>query len=32
MSSFDASADAMLDQLIWWGEALKIARDKDTAA
>jgi NAD(P)H-dependent FMN reductase len=29
MSSFDASADAMLDQLIWWADALKVARDKD---
>ena len=29
MSSFDHSADAMLDQLIWWGEALKEARAKD---
>ncbi len=32
MSSFDVSADAMLDQLIWWADALKIARDKDAAA
>jgi NAD(P)H-dependent FMN reductase len=29
MSSFDASADAMLDQLVWWADALKVARDKD---
>jgi NAD(P)H-dependent FMN reductase len=27
--SFDAAGDAMLDQLIWWTDALKIARDKD---
>ena len=32
MSSFDASADAMLDQLIWWADALKEARDKDATA
>jgi hypothetical protein len=32
MSSFDVSADAMLDQLIWWADALKVARDKDAAA
>ncbi len=32
MASFDASADAMLDQLIWWADALKIALDKDTSA
>jgi NAD(P)H-dependent FMN reductase len=32
MSSFDGAADTMLDQLVWWGEALKIARDKDTSA
>jgi NAD(P)H-dependent FMN reductase len=32
MSSFDASADAMLDQLIWWADALKVARDKDAMA
>jgi len=31
MTSFESSADAMLDQLIWWGEALKVARDKDAA-
>jgi NAD(P)H-dependent FMN reductase len=30
--SFDASADTMLNQLIWWGEALKTAREKDTAS
>jgi NAD(P)H-dependent FMN reductase len=29
MSSFDSAADAMLDQLIWWADALKVARDKD---
>ncbi len=28
--SFDANADMMLDQLIWWADALKVARDKDT--
>jgi NAD(P)H-dependent FMN reductase len=27
--SFEASADAMIDQLIWWTDALKTARDKD---
>lgn len=27
--SFDVTADTMLDQLIWWGEALKEARGKD---
>lgn len=32
MSSFDVPADAMLDQLIWWADALKVARDKDAAA
>jgi NAD(P)H-dependent FMN reductase len=32
MSSFDASADAMLDQLIWWADALKVAREKNTTA
>ncbi len=31
MSSFDHAADAMLDQLIWWADALKTARDKDAA-
>jgi len=30
-SSFDAAGDAMLDQLIWWAETLKAARDKDAA-
>ena len=30
--SFDATAEQMLDQLIWWGEALKAAREKDTSA
>ena len=29
MSSFDHAADAMLDQLVWWADALKAARDKD---
>jgi NAD(P)H-dependent FMN reductase len=32
MSSFDGAADAMLDQLIWWADALKEARDKDATA
>jgi NAD(P)H-dependent FMN reductase len=32
MESFEASADAMLDQLIWWTDALKEARDKDATA
>ena len=31
-SSFDAAGDMMLEQLVWWGEALKVARDKDAAA
>ena len=30
--SFDRSADMMLDQLIWWGEALKTAREKDVVS
>ncbi len=30
--SFDASAEQMLDQLIWWAEALKAAREKDVPA
>jgi NAD(P)H-dependent FMN reductase len=29
LSSSDAQADMMLDQLTWWGEALKTAREKD---
>lgn len=29
LSGSDAQADQMLDQLIWWGEALKTAREKD---
>jgi NAD(P)H-dependent FMN reductase len=32
MSSFDNSADAMLDQLIWWTDALKTAREKDISS
>jgi len=32
LSLGDANADMMLDQLIWWGEALKIAREKDSAS
>ena len=31
-SSFEAIGDTMLDQLTWWGEALKTAREKDAAA
>jgi len=27
--SFDAAGDAMLDQLAWWADALKTARNKD---
>ena len=30
LSSFDTQGDQMLDQLVWWGEALKAAREKDT--
>lgn len=30
--SFEASADTMLDQLIWWTDALKVAREKDAVA
>jgi NAD(P)H-dependent FMN reductase len=30
--SFDATAETMLDQLIWWGEALKAARDKNATS
>jgi NAD(P)H-dependent FMN reductase len=29
---FEGKADNMLNQLVWWGEALKTARDKDAAA
>ncbi|HUC01883.1 MAG TPA: NAD(P)H-dependent oxidoreductase [Candidatus Paceibacterota bacterium] len=29
LSSADAQADQMLDQLTWWGDALKTAREKD---
>jgi NAD(P)H-dependent FMN reductase len=32
LSSSDATADQMLDQLIWWADALKAARDKDSAS
>lgn len=32
LSSFDGLADQMLDQLTWWGEALKAAREKDASA
>ncbi len=30
--SFDATADQMLDQLVWWADALKAARAKDAVA
>jgi hypothetical protein len=29
--SFEAAGDAMIDQLIWWTDALKEARSKDAA-
>ena len=29
LSGSDAQAEQMLDQLVWWGEALKAAREKD---
>lgn len=29
--SFEASADAMIDHLVWWTDVLKAARDKDVA-
>ena len=32
MESFEAAGDAMLDQLIWWTDALKEARRKDAKA
>jgi NAD(P)H-dependent FMN reductase len=32
LSSFDAQGDMMLAQLAWWGEALKTAREKDSAS
>jgi NAD(P)H-dependent FMN reductase len=31
MESFDKAADGMIDQLIWWTDALKEARAKDAA-
>ena len=31
LASFDMTADQMLDQLIWWGNALKTAREKDAS-
>ncbi len=31
-ASFEAAGDTMIDQLIWWTQALKDARDKDAAA
>jgi NAD(P)H-dependent FMN reductase len=30
--SFEHAGDAMIDQLVWWTDALKAARDKDAAA
>jgi hypothetical protein len=27
--SFDHAGDAMIDQLVWYADALKTARDKD---
>jgi NAD(P)H-dependent FMN reductase len=30
MSSFDHAADAMLGELVWWADALNVARNKDT--
>ena len=32
LSSFESLGDQMLDQLTWWGEALKTARDRDASA
>jgi len=29
MESFEGAGDAMIDQLIWWADALKEAREKD---
>lgn len=30
-SSFEGAGDGMLDQLVWWAKALKVARDADAA-
>jgi NAD(P)H-dependent FMN reductase len=32
LSTSDAQAEQLLDQLTWWGEALKAAREKDMAS